>query len=64
MTPSKFKAEVKEGEAGEPCFVVINTNQAIGLGHKQIVFNLPPGKSLVEARQLASTLSGLTVLFW
>lgn len=61
MTSSKFRAEVKEREAGEPCFVVLNMDQSIGLDPKQIVFDLPSGTGLPEARQLATALSGLTV---
>ena len=61
MTSSKFKAEVKEREAGESCFVVINTDESIGLDHKQIVFHLPAGTGLAKARQLADALGGLTV---
>ncbi len=61
MPSSEFKAEVKERNPGEPCFVVINTDQSIGLDSKQIIFHLPEGTGLAEAHQLATALSGLTV---
>ncbi|MEH2522039.1 hypothetical protein V1279_007612 [Bradyrhizobium sp. AZCC 1610] len=63
MPSSKFAAEVKERQAGEPCFVVINTDQAIGLDHKQVSFNLPHGTGLAEAEALAQALraSGATI---
>ena len=61
MSTSSFTAEVKEREAGEPCFVVINTHQRIGLERKQIMFDLPVGTGIDEARNLAEALRGLTV---
>lgn len=61
MPSSKFNAEVKARNPGEPYFVVLKTDQPIGLASKQIIFNLPSGTRLAEARQLASALGDLTV---
>lgn len=58
MTSWKFKAEIKECNPDEPCFVVLNTIQSIGLDPKQTIFDGPKGTGLVEARQLATALSG------
>ena len=32
MAASSFMLEVKEREAGQPCFIVLNTYEDIGLG--------------------------------
>ncbi|MET4323140.1 hypothetical protein ABIB90_008221 [Bradyrhizobium sp. JR4.1] len=61
MPSSKFKAEVKERNPGEPCFVVLNTDKSIGIEPKQITFNLPADTGIEEARQLANALTGLSV---
>ncbi|TAI59696.1 hypothetical protein [Bradyrhizobium sp. Leo170] len=58
---SKFKAEVKERNPGEPCFVVLNPDRSIGVEPKQIVFEPPAGTGIEEARKLASALAGLSV---
>lgn len=41
MASSKFKTEVKERNPGEPCFVVLNKDQPIGLASKQIILISP-----------------------
>lgn len=41
MASSKFKTEVKERNPGEPCFVVLNTDQPIGFASKQIILISP-----------------------
>lgn len=41
MASSKFRTEVKERNPGEPCFVVLNTDQPIGLASKQIILISP-----------------------
>jgi len=61
MTSSTFKAEVKERNPGEPCFVLINTDQPIGLNDKHVVLDLPAGTGIAETQQLANTLAGLRI---
>jgi len=63
MKSSKFVPEVKERQPGQPCFLMLNTYEDIGLGKKQIQFNLPEGTGFDEARELARILksSGVTV---
>jgi len=58
MKSSPFVPEVKEREANQPCFVMLNTSNDIGLGSKQIIFDLPDGTSIEQAQELARLLRG------
>jgi hypothetical protein len=51
-----FVAEIKEREAGEPCFLWINTTEDIGLGGRSITINLPSGTGYAEAKELRDAL--------
>lgn len=61
MAGSSFMPEVKEQETGQPCFVVLNTDEDIGLQKKQIIFDLPNGTGIEDAQAFARSLRGLRV---
>ncbi|MBM3576628.1 MAG: hypothetical protein FJX40_02980 [Alphaproteobacteria bacterium] len=61
MANSKFVPEVKEREAGQPCFVALNTDQDIGLGKKQVIFELPNGTDIERAHEFAKMLRSFGV---
>ena len=61
MKSSPFVPEVKERQPGQSCFVSLNTDQDIGLGSKQIVFDLPDGTSIEQAQELARALRSFRV---
>lgn len=53
-----FVATVKERDVGEPCFVVLELNDDIGLPNDlAITLNLPDGTGFDEARAVASMLN-------
>lgn len=54
---STFRATVKERNPGEPCFVVLETYDEIGLGKKQVSLWLPPGTDYECAKKLADMLN-------
>jgi hypothetical protein len=58
MKSSSFAPEVKERQPDQPCFVMLNTDKDIGLGSKQIIFDLPDGTSIEQAQELARLLRG------
>lgn len=55
--PSKFVATVKERDRDQPCFVVIEAYDGIGIDGKQITLNLPDGTNIEDAKALASYLN-------
>jgi len=58
MKSSRFVPEVKERQSGQPCFIMLNPDQDIGLGSKQIIFDLPDGTGVEQAQELARLLRG------
>ena len=54
--PSNFVAELKEREAGQPCFLWLNTSEDIGLGQRAVLLTLPEGTGIVEAQALKDAL--------
>jgi hypothetical protein len=60
MVGSSFVPEVKEREAGQPCFVVLNTEDS-GLRKKQITFYMPDGTGIEQAQEFARALSTFQV---
>ena len=52
-----FVVTVKERDVGEPCFVVFELHEDIGIGNKQVRLNLPEGTGIEEAKALASHLN-------
>jgi hypothetical protein len=61
LAGSSFKPEVKEREHGQPCFIMLNADRDIGLGNKQIIFDLPEGTGIEQAQQLARVLSDFRI---
>ena len=57
MTKRNFVVTVKERQAGEPCFLVFETYDDIGLGKKQVTLHLPIGTGIEEAKALAKSLN-------
>lgn len=51
-----YIAEIKEREAGQPCFLFINLSHNIGLGEKSLFLDLPEGTGLDEANALRDAL--------
>lgn len=56
MKSSPFVAEVKERGANQPCFIMLNTDQDIGLGSKQVIFDMPEGTGIEQAQEFARML--------
>lgn len=53
-----FTATVKEREAGQPCFIVLEPNEAIGLPtDMQVALDMPEGSDLEAARAVARMLN-------
>ena len=53
-----FTATVKEREAGQPCFVVLEPKDAIGLpADRQVALDMPEGTDLEAARAVARMLN-------
>jgi hypothetical protein len=53
-----FTATVKERDVGQPCFVVFEPAEAIGLpADRQVVLDMPEGSGLEEARAVARLLN-------
>ncbi len=53
-----FTATVKEREVGQPCFVVLELKDRIGLPEgRDVTLNLPEGTGLDEARAVARMLN-------
>jgi hypothetical protein len=61
MAGSSFVPEVKERESGQPCFIMLNPAEDIGLGQKQIVFDMPEGTGIEQAQELARALRSFRV---
>jgi hypothetical protein len=61
MAGSAFVPEVKERQAGQPCFIMLNPNDDIGLGKKQIIFDLPDGTNIEQAQDFARMLRSFRV---
>jgi hypothetical protein len=57
VKPSKFVAIVKERDRDQPCFVVIEAYDDIGIDGKQITLNLPDGTDIEDAKALARYLN-------
>lgn len=57
MPKRNFAVTVKEREAGEPCFLVFETYDDIGIGKKQVTLYLPNGTGIKEAEVLAKSLN-------
>jgi hypothetical protein len=55
MKSSQFVPEVKERQPGQPCFIMLNPDEDIGLGSKQIIFDLPDGTGIEQAQELAAS---------
>lgn len=54
---------VKEREVGEPCFLVVELHEAVsGLpSDKNIIFDMPVGTDIEQARQVARQLNDMDV---
>lgn len=59
MNKRNFVVTVKEQEAGEPCFLLFEAYDdiGIGIGDKKVTFYLPKGTSIAEAEELADCLN-------
>ena len=57
MSKRNFVVTVKERGPNEPCFVVFENYDDIGLGKKQVRLTLPDGTGIAEAEALAKTLN-------
>ena len=53
-----YVAEVKERDVGEPCFLLLNLSEDIGLGDKTVIIDLPKGTGIAEAKTLRDALHG------
>lgn len=51
-----YVAEVKERGVGEPCFLLLNLYEDIGLDGRTVTIDLPPGTGIVEAEALRDAL--------
>lgn len=51
-----YVAEIKERDVGQPCFLLLNLNEDIGLGAKTVIINLPDGTGIAEATALRDVL--------
>lgn len=58
-----YVAEVKERGVGQPCFLLLNVDEDIGLGGKTVIIDLPTGTGIAEAEALRDALhqSGASV---
>jgi hypothetical protein len=56
MVGSLFVPEVKERQADQPCFIALITGDDIGLGQRMIIFDMPEGTQLEQAREFANLL--------
>ena len=57
MSKRNFVVTVKERGPNEPCFVVFENYDDIGLGRKQVRLTLPEGTGIAEAQALAKSLN-------
>lgn len=51
-----FVAEIKEGEAHQPCRLLLNLDKDIGIGSKSLYLELPEGTGMAEAQTLKDAL--------
>lgn len=51
-----FVPEIKEGEAHQPCRILLNLDKDIGIGSKSLYLELPEGTGMAEAQQLKDAL--------
>lgn len=51
-----FVAEIKEGEADQPCYLFLNPDKDIGIGSKLLYLDLPEGTGMAEAEALRNAL--------
>jgi len=52
-----FVIEVKEREAGEPCWLLVAPNNRVGLApNEHIAIEMPSGSALSDAQELAHEL--------
>ena len=51
-----FVPEIKEGEAHQPCRILLNLDTDIGIGDKSLYLELPKGTGMVEAQLLKDAL--------
>jgi hypothetical protein len=56
MKPN-FIATVKERDADEPCFIVLENYEDIGTGRKQVILSLPKGTGIGEAEALKKIIN-------
>ncbi len=57
MQTRNFTVTVKERDGDEPCFLVFETDDNIGLGSKALMHHLRDGTGLAEAQDLARRLN-------
>jgi hypothetical protein len=57
MTSRNFTVTVQERNRDEPCFLVFETNDNIGLGTKAVRLDLRHGTGLAEVQELARKLN-------
>ena len=57
MDKRNFVVTVKERQAGQPCFLVFETYDDIGLGKGAVTLILPASTGIAEAEALAKTLN-------
>lgn len=57
-----FVVTVKERQVNQPCFLVFEPHEEINLDENQsIVFDMPDGTNISDARKIAKMLNGLDV---
>ena len=55
-----YVVTVKERQAGEPCFLLVELHEDIGLAHDQhIIFEMPEGTDYDYARECAKKLNNV-----
>jgi hypothetical protein len=57
MKKRNFVVTVKERQRDEPCFLVFELHEDIGIGSKSFTLNMPDGTDYEYARELARTLN-------
>ena len=57
MTSRNFTVTVKERNPGEPCFLVFESDDNVGVGTKAVRLDLRRGTGLAEAQELARKLN-------
>ncbi|MEZ0494924.1 hypothetical protein [Sphingomonas sp. IW22] len=51
-----YVAEVKERDVGQPCFLLLNLYDDIGLDGRTVILDLPEGTGIAEAQALRDAL--------